>query len=44
MGDIADDILDGIFCQECGEYIGEAVGYPRTCIGCGGTGDEDEET
>jgi len=30
MGDIADMILDGILDEQTGEYIGEAVGYPRT--------------
>jgi len=30
MGDIADDIIDGIFDYETGEYLGEGVGYPRT--------------
>lgn len=30
MGDMADAMLDGIFDEQTGEYIGEAVGYPRT--------------
>ena len=30
MGDIADGIIDGTFCQESGEYIGEPCGHPRT--------------
>ena len=34
MGEIADDIIDGIFCEWCGEYIGDAVGYPRKCFDC----------
>lgn len=34
MGDMADDIIDGIFCEQCGEYLGEPVGYPRTYSGC----------
>lgn len=33
---MTDDILDGIFCQQCGEFIGEPVGYPRSCSGCMG--------
>jgi len=42
MGDVADAILDGLFCQCCGELIdGDEPGYPRTCAGCGG--DENEE-
>jgi hypothetical protein len=39
MGEIADMMLDGTLCQVCGAYIGDAEGYPRTCIGCR----EDEE-
>ncbi len=34
MGEMADDLIDGIFCEQCGEYLGDAVGYPRTCDGC----------
>lgn len=30
MGDIADSIIDGTFDMYTGEYLGEAVGYPRT--------------
>ncbi len=31
----ADDILDGMFCQFCGEYLeDEAPGYPRSCKDC----------
>ena len=30
MGEIVDMILDGILDEQTGEYIGEAVGYPRT--------------
>ena len=41
MGDMADDIIDGIFCEQCGVYLGDAVGYPRTCSDC--NDDEDEE-
>ena len=29
MGEIADMILDGILDEETGEWLGEAVGYPR---------------
>ena len=42
MGDMADDIIDGIFCEQCGGYLGNAVGYPRICSSCSGD-DEDEE-
>ena len=34
MGDMADGMIDGTFCQECGEYIGKPCGYPRSCSGC----------
>ena len=34
MGDIADMILEGILCEECGVYIGDGGGFPRTCDGC----------
>lgn len=30
MGDIAEGILNGDFCQETGEYLGEGMGFPRT--------------
>lgn len=31
---MAEDILEGIFCEVCGQYIGEPVGYPRKCRDC----------
>lgn len=31
---MADAIINGEFCQVCGEYIGEGLGYPRTCDNC----------
>lgn len=30
MGDIADMIVEGMMCP-CGEFIGDASGYPRFC-------------
>lgn len=37
MGDIADAVLDGLFCESCGDLIdGEETGYPRNCEDCGG--------
>ena len=40
---IAEDISEGIFCQECGAYIDDEdydgsgpCGYPRFCLGCDG--------
>lgn len=40
MGEIAEMILEGVFCQVCGEFIGEPVGYPRNCEFCE---EEDED-
>nr|DAX39360.1 MAG TPA: DNA directed RNA polymerase, 7 kDa subunit [Caudoviricetes sp.] len=34
MGEIAEMTLDGTLCQECGAYIGEPCGYPRSCEDC----------
>lgn len=34
MGEWADSILDGVFCEGCGEYMGEGDGYPVRCFAC----------
>ena len=34
MGDIADMVLDGMMCEQCGEYLGKGDGYPRSCKVC----------
>lgn len=40
MGQHAEDILDGVVCEGCGEFFddiidgGEAPGYPRRCDAC----------
>lgn len=35
MGEIADAMISGLFCEQCGCYIdGEEPGYPRQCAGC----------
>lgn len=35
MGEIAEMILEGILCEECGSLVdGEEVGYPRKCEDC----------
>ena len=34
MGDMADAILEGDFCQFCGVYLGVGEGIPRSCTGC----------
>lgn len=47
MGEMADAILDGDFCQVCGEVFDDIIdgedspGYARTCAACGG--DDDDE-
>lgn len=33
-GEMADDIINGVFCQVCGDYMGEGNGFPVTCGGC----------
>lgn len=34
MSDYTDAMLDGVFCQMCGEYIGDGCGFPRSCPTC----------
>lgn len=34
MGDISDMMLDGTLCELCGQYVGDAVGYPVQCSSC----------
>ena len=36
MGQAADDMLNGLCCQVCGQFMDdyEEVGYPRTCESC----------
>ena len=34
MGEITEMVLDGILCELCGVFIGDAVGNPRKCITC----------
>ena len=29
------DILDGVACQDCGEFFKDPCGHPRSCIVCG---------
>lgn len=33
MGEIADGLINGDFCSETGEYLGEGLGFPRTSNG-----------
>ena len=44
MGDIADQIVEGMICQLCCCSDGrEAQGYPYTCAECGGDVVEDDD-
>lgn len=41
-GDVADDLLSGFCCEECGSIVdGEAPGYPRLCTDCEEEDDEE---
>lgn len=44
MGDTADLMIEGVLCECCGEYIGDAVGYPRKCSDCAAEEQEEEKT
>ena len=41
MGDVADMILDGTLCEQCGTYISEGNGFTRTCEDCKEENDDD---
>lgn len=45
MGEIAEAMLDGVFCQSCGELIGdgEGCGFPVTCEACGGDSEPEDD-
>lgn len=35
MGEVAELMIEGVLCTECGGVVdGEAVGYPRPCDDC----------
>jgi hypothetical protein len=34
VSDSVDLMLEGVLCQVCGVYLGEAVGYPSSCSSC----------
>lgn len=34
MSDFVDLVLDGILCEGCGIYIGDAQGFPSRCNAC----------
>lgn len=31
MGEIADSIINGDFCETCGKFLGKGDGFPRSC-------------
>jgi len=34
MSEFTDLMLDGVICQCCGQFLGDASGYPRSCEWC----------
>lgn len=34
MGEIADDIVEGLICAECGDALSHCHGYPVLCHEC----------
>ncbi len=34
MGEVAEMIIDGTLCERCGVYLGQPIGYPRSCESC----------
>lgn len=36
MEEVAESMINGELCEQCGSYIGEATGYPRKCEDCVG--------
>ena len=32
--DLINGIAEGLYCQICGQYLGQGYGYPRTCEDC----------
>ncbi len=36
MGEIADDMIDGASCSECGVYFENEHGHPVLCVDCFG--------
>jgi hypothetical protein len=45
VGEIAEMVLNGILCEQCGAYIadGEEAGYPRLCATCAIAAEEEFE-
>lgn len=40
MGEFADLILQGVYCESCGCFTGEEPGYPIKCEDCQEEGEE----
>jgi hypothetical protein len=36
MGEIADMMIEGDMCPQCGEYLGTGNGFPTLCPACRG--------
>jgi uncharacterized OB-fold protein len=34
MSEVAEMMLDGTLCQQCGTFIGPPTGHPKTCAAC----------
>lgn len=34
MGEIADMMLDGTLCEQCGDYLGSGNDFPTICKSC----------
>jgi len=43
MGQIADDMINGLCCSHCGTYFEEEHGYPVLCEDCYDSGTEEEK-
>jgi len=37
MGEVANDMLDGLMCSWCGTYFEKAHGFPVLCVACDDT-------
>lgn len=43
MGEIAEGIINGFWCEICGMMVdGDEPGFPRTCDSCAGVEEEDD--
>jgi hypothetical protein len=42
MGEIADDMVNGVSCSHCGTYFKKEHGYPVLCKDCWAHADKDD--